>query len=405
MKSLDASFFENNRIQAMEKLQGGLLVAAGYTGMQRGNDVEFRFEQEASFWYLTGVEFPDWWLIMDAKRGKSWLVEPEIDEMHRLFEESLPRDDAKAASGISEILTRDQAMSMLRTAAKSHQLVHTIGLPAYHEHFKFTLNPAAKEMHDRLTRIFKNVQDFRLELSRLRAIKQPIEIEMMQSAIDLTIKTFQTVKQKLPTYKHEYEIEADFNYAFRAGGATGHAYDPIIAGGANADTAHYMTNNSPLKKGTLLMMDVGARVNGYAADITRTYAIGKPTKRHITLHQAVESAQQEVIALLKPGLSVEEYQKKSDDIVKRVLMDLKLLAAMDDDKTYRRHFPYAISHGLGIDVHDALGRPKEFLPGMVLTVEPGIHVQGEHIGIRIEDDILITETGHRNMSAKLSTGL
>ena len=137
MKSLDASFFVLNRERAMEKLQGGLLVAAGYTGMQRGNDAEFKFEQEANFWYLTGLEFPDWWIIMDAKRGKSWLVEPDIDEKQRLFQESLLSKDAKRASGITDVLTRDAAMTMLRTAAKSHQLVYTIGLPQYHDHFGF----------------------------------------------------------------------------------------------------------------------------------------------------------------------------------------------------------------------------------------------------------------------------
>jgi Xaa-Pro aminopeptidase len=405
MKSLDASFFEANRARAMEKLQGGLLVVAGYTGMQRGNDAEFRFEQEASFWYLTGIEFPDWWLIMDAKRGKSWLVGPEIDEMHRLFQESLLDDDAKKTSGITDILSRDQAMSMLRTASKSHQLVYTVDLPSYHSHFGFTLNPAVHEMREMLKRTFSTVRDFRPELTKLRAIKQPIELEMMQTAIDLTITTFQSVKKKMLSYKYEYEIEADLSYAFRATGASGHAFDPIIASGGNATVAHYFTNNSPLKKSTLVMMDIGVRYNGYCSDITRTLAIGKPTKRQIAVHGAVQSAQRQIIELLKPGLLIEDYQKQSDVIVKQEMLKLKLMESMDDDKAYRRHFPYALSHGLGVDVHDALGRPKAFEPGMVLTVEPGIHIAGEKIGVRIEDDILITETGHRNMSAKLSTDL
>jgi Xaa-Pro aminopeptidase len=296
-------------------------------------------------------------------------------------------------------------MSMLRTEAKRRQLVHTIGQPPYHSHFGFTLNPAAHEMQDMLGRNFATVRDFRLDMARLRAIKQPIELAAMQGAIDLTIDTFNAVKAKLANYKHEYEIEADFNYAFRATGASGHAFDPIIAGGGNATVAHYFTNNSPLKKGSLVMMDIGVRLNGYCSDITRTYAYGKPTKRQAAIHQAVQSAQSQIIDLLKPGLLIEEYQRQVDVIVKKEMIALKLITAMDDDKGYRRYFPYSVSHGLGVDVHDALGQPKEFQPGMVITVEPGIHIGAENIGVRIEDDILITDTGHKNLSAKLSTAL
>lgn len=405
MKSLDATFFTHNRERVMEKLQGGMLVMAGYTGMQRGNDCEFRFEQESNFWYLTGVEFPDWWLIIDAKRGKSWLVEPEISESLRLFQESLSTEQAKKASGIQDVLTRDQAMSMIRAAAKTHHLVYTVGHSSYVDYFDFTLNPAIQNMTKTLERTFATVRNFRSSLDAIRAIKQPIELKMMQDAIDLTIETFESVKTKMPTYKYEYEIEADFSYAFRATGAGGHAFDPIVANGGNATVAHYLTNNSPLRKGSLVMMDIGVRLNGYCSDITRTYAVGKPSKRQVAVHSAVQSAQGQIIDLLKPGLAVEEYQRRVDEIVKKEMMSLKLISSMDDSKGYRRYFPYSISHGLGVDVHDSLGQPKEFQPGMVLTVEPGIHIGDENIGVRIEDDILITDKGYRNLSAKLSTEL
>lgn len=389
----------------MEKLQGGLLVIAGYTGMQRTNDLEYRFEQEANFWYLTGVEFPDWWLIMDAKRGKSWLVEPEIDEIHRLFAMSLPADAAKAVSGISEILSRDEAMTMIRKAESTHKLVYTVGPPPYHEHFNFTMNPAGKDLIKILERIFPKVQDFWLEMARLRAIKQPVEIDIMQAAIDVTIDGLKSVKKKLSTYKHEYQIEADLSYAFRVHGADGHAFEPIIAGGSNATVAHYFTNNSPLKKGTLLMLDIGARQGKYAADIARTYAVGKPTKRQVAVYEAVRDTQAALIEMLKPGLSIEEYYKQVDSMMKQKMIELGLITSVSDDKGYRRHFPYSVSHGLGIDIHDVLGRPQVFQPGMVLTVEPGITILEEGIGVRIEDDILITENGHRNLSGKLSTDL
>jgi Xaa-Pro aminopeptidase len=204
---------------------------------------------------------------------------------------------------------------------------------------------------------------------------------------------------------YEYEIEAAFTHAFRSNGATGHAYDPIVAGGKNACTLHYNDNNMALPKNGLVLMDIGARVGGYAADITRTYAIGTPTQRQKDVHAAVESAHHAIITLLRPGASVIEYHDSVDAIMKEALIGLGLMQSVDDTKAYRTYFPHAVSHGLGIDVHDGLGRPETFQPGMVLTVEPGIYIPSEGIGVRIEDDILITDTGHRNLSAALPTSL
>ncbi len=389
----------------MEKLQGGLLAVSGYTGMQLTNDEQVPFAQEATFWYLTGIEFPNWWVIIDAKRQKTWLVEPGIDAQHRIFEESLLQDTARKISGINDIISKDEALSMLRTAARAHPLVHTVDLPDNSEHFGFSLNPATRELKDTLSRIFKTVRDFRLEIAKLRAIKQTCEIEWMQAAINLTGNAIKSVRETLPKYTYEYQIEADISRTFRYTGASGHAFYPIVSSGSNTATVHYFSNNSRLKKGAPLMLDIGARVNGYAADITRTLAVGQPTKRLEQIHAAVQSAQAEIIKLLKPGLSVVEYHHKVDDIMKHQLIELKLIVGSGDDTLYRQLFPHAVSHGLGIDVHEALGRPAVFLPGMVLTVEPGIYLQKEKFGVRIEDDILITDKGHKNLSAKLSTDL
>lgn len=404
MVKLDKTFFSGNRERVYDELKGGLLVVPAYTQMQRGHDAASAFEQEGNFWYLTGVEHPDWWLFMDAKRRRSWLVAPSIDERHQVFDGSLSHDDAKETSGVEEIIDRQEADGWLRQAARSHPLVHTVNTPPGAEAFGFTLNPAAHEMHERLDRVFPKVSDFRLELARLRAIKQDVEIAAMQSAIDLTIKGFERVRKNLDKYKYEYEIEADFTHEFRHAGAAGHAYDPIVAMGKNACTLHYTHNNDKLKKGQLLLLDIGARRHGYAADLTRTYAFGKPTKRQQAVHDAVRRAQEEIIGLIKPGLPVEEYFKQVDTIMQRELMTLGLITDAKDD-AYRKYFPHSIGHGLGIDVHDSLGQPRMLQPGMVITVEPGVYIPEEGIGVRIEDDILVTENGHKNLSAKLPTGL
>ena len=402
MKSLDATFFEASRQAVIQKLEGSLLVAPAYTGMQRSNDAAFAFEQEANFWYLTGIDHADWWLIIDGKRGKSWLVCPDVDDVHSLFDGSLSPSQAQAISGVGEVIDRSKALSLLRQAARTRQFVYTIDPPQHHDHFGFTLNPAARDMREQLDRMFVKVQDFRPKLAEIRAIKRPEEIAAMQLAIDTTIGAFEKVKTSLAYYKYEYQVEADFTHYFRYSGAAGHAYDPIVAGGANACTLHYGANNQPLKKGTLLLLDIGARVNGYAADITRTYAIGKPTKRQQAVHIEVANAHAEIIQLIEPGLPVEEYQREVDQIMKQALKRLKLIRD-EHDEAYRTYFPHAISHGLGVDVHDSLGRPKLLQENMVLTVEPGIYIPSEGIGVRIEDDILVTNSGHKNLSAKLST--
>ena len=404
MTALDKSFFTGNRERVYDELKGGILAVPAYAQMQRGNDAAAHFEQEGNFWYLTGVENPDWWLFMDAKRRRSWLVAPTVEDHHEIFDGSLSFEDAKHISGVDEIIDRQEAESWLRQVARTHRLVHTVDVPPGADRFGFTLNPAAHEMHDKLERIFTSVSDFRLELARLRAVKQLVEIAVMQSAIDLTVKSFASVRKNIDKYRYEYEVEADFTHDFRKAGAQGHAYDPIVAFGKNACTLHYIHTNDRLSEGKLLLIDIGARQNGYAADITRTYAVGKLTKRQQAVHDAVREAQQQIIGLIEPGLQAETYFNKVDNIMQGALINLGLIKD-SNDPDYRKYFPHSIGHGLGIDVHDALGRPDAFKPGMVMTVEPGIYIPEEGIGIRIEDDILITEDGHKNLSAKLSTDL
>jgi Xaa-Pro aminopeptidase len=397
--------FISNRQRLIATLHGSLVVVSAYTGMQRSNDTAAAFEQEANFWWLCGIEEPDWWLILDGARGRSWLVSPNHSKSHEIFDGSLAPEKASAISGVDAVLSQDEAMSLLRDLAKRHSVVCTAGEQPHAEYLDFSLNPAPKKLQDTLDRIFNTVQDCRKDIAQLRAIKQPEEIARMKKAINLTIGAFEHVKTRLPALTYEYEVEAEFNYYFRRHGAKGHAYEPIVAGGSNACTLHYITNDAKLKKRELLLLDIGARAQGYAADITRTYAYGEPTKRAVAVHAAVRLAQKRIIGLLKPDIVVEQYQREVDEIMQDALLSLGLMIGPGDKENYRKYFPHAISHGLGVDVHDALGAPRFFQPGMVLTVEPGIYIPEEGIGVRIEDDILITPRGHTNLSARLSTDL
>lgn len=395
---MKSAFFTRNRTKLMEQMNG-IVVLAAYDGMQLSGDMSIPFRQEANFWYLSGIEEAGWRLVISKDR--SWLIAPDVSEIHRIFDGGLSSEDARSISGVDEVLEWEEGTTLLHTLAKKGDIAYSLGDDPRAEYYSFSLNPAPKRLEKELKKLFGKVHDVRPDVLRLRAIKQPMEIAAITESVNLTVDTFNEVKQKIPQLINEYEVEAEFTYAFRRNKAN-HAYDPIVAGGMNACTLHYIANVDALKKQSLLLIDIGSRLNGYPADITRTYAVGHPTKRQQAVHKAVETAQKEIIGLLRPGLSFEEYQDKSDEIVKEALRSLDLLQQEED---YRRYFPHAISHGLGIDVHDTLGGYAEFKPGMVLTVEPGIYIPEEKIGVRLEDNIAITDTGNTNLSASLSLGL
>ena len=377
-----------------------MIVATAYDLMQQSGDMAAPFLQEANFFWLTGIELPGWKAIIDGSRHHLTLIRPARSKTEEIFDGEVDEARLVEICAADELIDAKEFEPRLRQLARQHSLVYT---PYGTKSYSFVQNPAPAELHAQLERIFPKVEDCTKQLAELRAIKNPDEIAMIRRAVKLSCEAFARVRAKLDTYRHEYEVEADMTYAFRRVNAR-HAYEPIVASGAHAVTLHYTANGGRMAKTQPVVIDVGARIDGYAADITRTYC-AKPTKRMIAVHAAVERAHQRIIDLLGPDLLVSEYLAKVDEIMKDALQEVGLLDDRADTDTYRRYFPHAISHGLGIDVHDSLGAPRYFKPGMVLTVEPGIYIPEEGIGVRIEDDILITADGHENLSKSLSTAL
>lgn len=396
-------FFKNNRKRLIDQTKGGVIVLSAHTAMQRRGDSAYFFEQESNFWWLTGIDSADWQMIIDGNRNRTWLVAPIISESRQVFEGSLSWDEAQRRSGVEAVVSGDDAEKLLRDLAAKHSVVYGLGGDPHAKYYDFFCNPAPKILWQRLERIFNTVRDCRHDVASLRAIKQPDEIAMMKRAIGVTAQAFEHVEPLMDTFQYEYEIEAEFSYYFKKNGARGHAYDPIVATGSNACTLHYVANDAKLKKGQLVLLDIGAHYGGYAADITRTYAKGAPTARQQAVHAAVQRAHHDIIELLSPHLGIESYQEAVRRRMTDALLELGLMCDSQDVAAYQRYFPHAISHGLGIDVHDSLGAPQFFAEGMVLTVEPGIYIPEEGIGVRIEDDILITADGHANLSQRLST--
>ncbi len=399
---MKTAFFVNNRRKLAQALKGGLIVATAYSKMQRTNDEAFKFEQESNFLYLTGITEPDWWVIYDGNRDKSWLVRPDADSYTAIFNGSLSDSDAQKISGAEEVISRDDALNLLRQLKRSHNLVHTIKQPEGVERYNFVLNPALAKVYDLLDRNFQNVQNCRKELAVIRAIKQSEEITQIKKAINITHKALELVKSNMSDYVYEYEVEADISREFIRAGAQ-HSFEPIVAGGKNACTLHYNKNNAKLHKGKLLLIDTGAKIGQYSADITRTLAFGNPTNRSKEVHEAVLSVQTSIIKKLCPTLSLQDLQHIVEMEMTEKLKELKLVK--DDPLTELPHyFPHAIGHGLGLDLHEPLAH-ETLQEGMVITIEPGIYIPKEGIGVRIEDDILITKNGALNLSAKLPTSL
>jgi Xaa-Pro aminopeptidase len=390
-----------NRKKITGSLEGSLLVMTAYDTLQQSGDMEAPFLQESNFWWLTGIEESGWKAVIDLSRHHVTLVRPKRSHANIVFNGSTEDEEILDVSQANEIISFDDFEPLLRQLARKHSVVRTVyDKKSDHE---FMHNPAQSVLFGVLERIFTNVQDATKEIADVRAIKQDEERAEITKAIALTVAAFKHVRTQLPRLKYEYEIEAEFSYYFRKHGAQ-HAYAPIVASGNNACTLHYGKNDQKVTPRGMVLIDIGARVNGYAADITRTFAV-KPTKRQTQVHAAVERAHKKIISLLKPGLMLQDYIKAVDDIMKTEMIGLGLIENMNDNETYRRYFPHAIGHGLGVDVHDSLGSSRKLQEGMVLTVEPGIYIPAEGIGVRIEDDILITSTGHKNLSGSLSTDL
>ncbi|MEZ0277387.1 MAG: M24 family metallopeptidase, partial [Roseimicrobium sp.] len=240
-------------------------------------------------------------------------------------------------------------------------------------------------------------------LHELRVIKSADEVKVIRDAIDVTGSAFHRLLHFVKPGVMEYEVEAELIHEFIRRGGQGHAFSPIIASGKNACALHYNTNDSPCQEGELLLTDFGARYANYNADLTRTIPVGGTfTKWQRSVYNAVLKVQREAMKMLKPGVLLKEYQEKVGAFMEEELLKLKLLTkkevkeALEKDPekpAYKKYFMHGTSHHLGLDVHDVGSSWRRIEPGMVFTVEPGLYVREQGIGIRLENDVLITKKG------------
>ena len=404
-----SQFFANNRLKLRQLFTGTAPIVVAANGLlQRGADSTYAFAQDAHFWYLTGIDEPDITLVMD--RDKEYLIVPVRSVSRQAFDGSVDAAELQRRSGIKTVYDDSEGWDQLAGRLKKVKHVATLTpAPAYVEHFGLYTNPARVALVERLKGYKKELAllDVSQHLVRLRMVKQPAELKAIQAAVDITIASVkESIKlNKLSKYgyEYEYEIEAEINRGFRWRGS-GNAFETIVAGGERACTLHNVANDGRLAANQLVLMDVGAEVEHYAADISRTRSLGKPSRRQRAVHAAVLDVQQYALGLLKPGIIIKEYEQNIEHFMGEKLRELGLIKTINHQNV-RKFYPHATSHFLGLNVHDVGDYDRPLEPGMVMTCEPGIYIKAEGIGVRIEDDILITRSGHKVLSNKLDKQL
>ncbi|MEO6219009.1 MAG: aminopeptidase P family protein [Ginsengibacter sp.] len=402
-------FIQNRKRFAGRMEKNSIAIFNSNDEFPMNGDALFPFKQNSDLYWLSGIEQEDTMLILypdnpDVKyREVLVLVRPnELKEKwdgHRLTDK-----EGKEISGIETIIWVDTHDAMLQSWI---HLADTIYLNTNENDRKASMINVrdyryAGAMRERYP--LHNYKRSAKILKELRAIKTPLEIEVMQRAVDITDNTFRRLLRFIKPGVMEYEIDAEIWHSFLSQRATGPAYGSIIASGDRARTLHYVSNNNECKEGELILMDFGASYGNYAADLSRTVPVnGKFSRRQKTVYNACLHLHQYAASILKPGINVIDYTEKVGDEATIVFQKIGLLKKSDiknenpDNRAYRKYLYHGISHHLGIDVHDLGTRNEPIKAGMLFTIEPGIYIEEEQMGVRIENNFWITRNGNKDL--------
>ncbi len=398
-----AEFFIRNRREFRKKLGSlGLSVIASNGLLQKSLDATFPFRQDSNFWYLTGLNEPSILLVIDG--DDEYLVLPEQSEYMRIFDGGMDKESIGKSSGIGEVFDFQEGWNKLQKRLKKVKKVGVLLAPApYIQQLNMYVNPTKAQLQKQLLESnpkleFKDIKPLTIGL---RSIKQPEELSAIKKATNITMQGFVDASKAFKSVKSEKELERVLSEQFLRADAE-HAYSPIVASGKNATILHYVINDSNLTEKQLTLIDSGASIDMYSSDITRTLA-KSPTERQRKVHESVQNVLSLATEEIKPGITLRDFEKRVKEIMSERLIELGLLNSIDDDR-YREYYPHATSHHVGLDVHDPIPSDEVLRPGMVLTVEPGIYIKKESVGVRIEDIVLVNKSGCENLSTKLSRG-
>ncbi len=407
---LNATLFVQNRKRFVDRMEKqSIAIFNSNDELPTNADQLYRFKQNSEMIWLTGIEQEDSMLILfpdnpDPKyREVLVLVRPnELKEKwdgHRLR-----REEATAISGIKTIVWLDGLDAVLQPWI---HWADTIYLNSNENDRKANLVPVRDYRYAEMMRLRYPLHNYKRSariLKELRAIKSPLEVEVMQKAIDITDIAFRRLLQFIKPGVMEYEIEAEIYHSFLTQRAAGPAYSSIIASGDRARTLHYVENSRECMDGELILMDFGAEYGNYCADLTRTVPVnGKFTARQKVVYNACLHLHHYAASILKPGISIIDYTEKIGDEASKIFQKIGLLKKEDiknedpENRAYRKYLYHGISHHLGIDVHDLGTRTEPIKAGMVFTIEPGIYIEEEKMGVRIENNFWVTKNGNKDL--------
>ena len=404
---LPSHFYVNNRKKLLEKLlPNSIAIFHSNDIMPTNADGTMKFRQNNDLFYLSGIDQEETILVLcpdfPNEQMREILFIKETNEHIATWEgHKYTKEEAFEASGIQNIQWTTSFESVFNSlmALSDEVYLNT------NEHLRADTKVESRDARFiefcKETYPLHNYHRAAPLMHRLRAIKEPEEINQMQIACDITEKGFRRILKFVKPGVKEYEVEAEFIHEFLMNRSKGFAYEPIIAAGKNACVLHYIENNKECKDGDLLLMDVGAEYGNYNADMTRTIPVGgRFTKRQKEVYNAVLRVKNTAMEILRPGVNIQDYHREIGKVMESELIALGLLDKTDvknqnpDQPLYKKHFMHGTSHHLGLDVHDVGTMYNPISPNMVFTIEPGIYILEEGLGIRLENNIVIQEDGH-----------
>ena len=400
---IENSLFIKNRKKFIDKMEDNSIAFFNSNdNYPVSADTTLPFEQHRDLFYLSGINQEETVLLLFKKSNEEFkeiifLTEPN-DLLTHWEGARLDRKKTLSISGIHNICWLNELDKIIGALMKEVQILYL----NKNEHYRAKIETQTREerFNNWITKEYpsKETKGCNIILQRLRSIKDPIEIQLIQKACDITELGFRRILNFVKPGVWEYEIEAEFSHEFLRNKSKKFAYSPIIASGINSNILHYIKNNNQCREGDVLLLDVGAEYANYSSDMTRTIPVsGKFTKRQKAIYNSVLLVKNEATKLLRPGLLWKEHYAEVGKIMTSELLKLGLLSKNDiqnqtkENPAFKKYFTHGVSHHLGLDTHDYgdLSRPIE--KNMVFTVEPGIYVQEENFGIRLEDDVVVQE--------------
>ena len=398
---IENSLFIKNRKKFIDKMEDNSIAFFNSNdNYPVSADTTLPFEQHRDLFYLSGINQEETVLLLFKKSNEEFkeiifLTEPN-DLLTHWEGARLDRKKTLSISGIHNICWLNELDKIIGTLMKEVQILYL----NKNEHYRAKIETQTREerFNNWITKEYpsKETKGCNIILQRLRSVKEPIEIQLIQKACDITELGFRRILNFVKPGVWEYEIEAEFSHEFLRNKSKKFAYTPIIASGINSNILHYIKNNNQCREGDVLLLDVGAEYANYSSDMTRTIPVsGKFTKRQKAIYNSVLLVKNEATKLLRPGLLWKEHYAEVGKIMTSELLKLGLLSKNDiqnqtkENPAFKKYFTHGVSHHLGLDTHDYgdLSRPIE--KNMVFTVEPGIYVQEENFGIRLEDDVVV----------------